>query len=137
MNVEILEVAILLCLPEQEGLSNHYHLIVQPYDLLFLYREYHSRLGLNLSFIKFSTSKQLPQIHRKEILRTDSAVSHDERRLRIEKFAELIQSVRPLLRIAFHFDGYHRTFLTQDEIHFIVPLTPIEHFKAMHKGLAY
>ena len=36
--------------------------------------------------------KQLPQIHGKEILCTDSSVTYDKSRLRIEKFAELIQS---------------------------------------------
>ena len=55
----------------------------------------------------------------------------------MEQFAELVQSVCPFLGIAFHLDSDERTLLAQDEIHFIVPLTPIEHFKTMHKGLTY
>lgn len=82
-------------------------------------------------------SKQLPHIHRKEIFRADATITYNKRRLRIEKFAEFIQPVRPFFRIAFHLNGYHRTFLTQNEINFIIPLTPIKYFKTMHEGLAY
>ena len=37
----------------------------------------------------------------------------------MEQLAEFIQSLRTLLRIAFQPNGDHRTFLAQDEIHFI------------------
>ena len=82
-------------------------------------------------------SKQLPHIHREEIFRADATITYNKRRLRIEKFAEFIQPVRPFLHIAFHLNGYHRTFLAQNEIDFIIPFTPIEYFKAMHEGLTY
>ena len=42
-----------------------------------------------------------------------------------------------LLFTSMALNGDHRTFLAQNEIDFIIPFTPIEHFKTIHKGLAY
>ena len=86
---------------------------------------------------KFSISKQLPHIHRKKIFRTDATITYNKCRLRIKKFAEFIQSFCPFLRIVFHLNGDHRTFLAQNEIDFIIPFTPIKYFKTIHEGLAY
>ena len=82
-------------------------------------------------------SKELPYIHRKEIFRADATITYNKRSLWIEKSAEFIQPVRPFLRIAFHLDGYHRTFLAQNEIDFIIPVSPIKYFKTMQESLAY
>ncbi len=59
MNVGIPEAAIHLSVLEATSPLSPYHLIVLPLRFTILYREYHSRLEFNLSFTKFSTSKQL------------------------------------------------------------------------------
>ena len=62
-----------------------------------------------------------------KLLRSDTAVTDNEWSCRIELLSEFIQSFRPLLGIAFDFDGNNRTFFTKYEIHLVITFTPVEY----------
>ena len=82
-------------------------------------------------------SEQFPKVHRQEIFCMNTTFTHDEGRAGLEPLPEHIKAFGALLGIALDLNGNDRPFLAQDEVHFVVAVTPVEHLEAMDKGLAY